>query len=122
MPSPPPQADPNGNGVVDYEEFEGCVRLLEDTVVRRVLEEFGVTPARLVFGFLYSVTCLLLLFGFIFVGIAAFRGANTFASVVNSIMPIASGAGLGLKSAAGQSAEAVAELEATVKRVLRNMA
>lgn len=44
---------------------------------------------------LVAVTLLLLLFAFIFLGIAAFSTGSTFGSVINSIMPISGGAIMG---------------------------
>ena len=41
--------------------------------------------------FIFSITILLLMFAFIFVGIEAFAPQSSFSSVTNSIMPLAAG-------------------------------
>ena len=94
--------------------------MLRMEVVYRVLEEWGVTRERLLFGLVYAVVTLLLLFGFIFVGIAAFTEASSFASVINALLPVLSGTALG---AGGREVKRSAHaLEAAAKDALRSMA
>ena len=52
------------------------------------LEYLGITK-EILFGILiWLVTLLLILFAFIFVGIAAFAIGGTFGSIINSLFPI----------------------------------
>lgn len=48
------------------------------------MKEKGYTPSRMVMLFCYSIFLLVLVFCFIFVGVAAFVGAGAFGAVVNS--------------------------------------
>ena len=43
--------DNQGNGQIDYDEFEGCFKLLQLEIVLLVLEDMGITREALAFGF-----------------------------------------------------------------------
>lgn len=65
------------------------------------LSKLGLTYNELITAFLVSLTFLLILFAFIFVGINAFSYANSFGSVVNSVMPAGAGASVSGKKEGG---------------------
>ena len=111
--------DNQGNGQIDYDEFEGCFKLLQLEIVLLVLEDMGITREALAFGFTYGVFTLLLLFGFILVGIAAFTEASSFSSVINSLLPVLSGTALGASS--GEMKRGMSHLEDAVTRVLKQI-
>lgn len=57
------------------------------------LDILGISPALLTIALIYIGIILILFFCFIFLGIKAFALGGTFGSVVNSLMPMAAGAG-----------------------------
>ena len=114
------KVDTDGDGEISVDEFEACFKQLQLHLVLVVLEDMGVTKETLAFGFLYGVVTLLLLFGFIFVGIAAFTQADGFSSVINSLMPVLSGAALGASGAEVQ--KSIAGLDTQVRSVIKRMA
>lgn len=57
------------------------------------LESLGISSTMLSLALIYLSIILLLLFAFIFVGIEAFALGGSFGAIINSLIPIASGAG-----------------------------
>lgn len=61
------------------------------------LEQMGLSTENLVIIFSTLLVILLLVFVFIFLGIAAFSVGGTFGSIINSIFPILAGVGVSRK-------------------------
>lgn len=73
---------------LNEKEFELALNYLQEKSIMLTLEFLGITK-EILFGILIWLTFLLLiLFGFIFAGIAAFTIAGTFGSIINSMFPI----------------------------------
>ena len=73
---------------LDEIEFEKALGYLQEKSIMLTLEYLGITK-EVLFGILIWLTLLLLiLFAFIFVGIAAFTVGGTFGSIINSLFPI----------------------------------
>ena len=69
-------------------EFEKALNYLQEKSIMLTLEYLGITK-EILFGLLIWLTLLLLiLFAFIFVGIAAFAIGGTFGSIINSMFPV----------------------------------
>lgn len=89
------QADKDGTNLIELDEFKGTMVMLTKTIATRALDKIGLSKEDIIWAFIFSILLLLLMFAFIFLGIFAFSTANGFNSVVNSIMPLSSGALLG---------------------------
>lgn len=87
-------ADKHGEGSLDMEAFIYAFFRLRLIVVYEALIKIGLTREEMMIGLVLSVLFLLVLFVFIFIGINAFSYANSFGSVINSILPAAAGAGV----------------------------
>lgn len=73
---------------LNEKEFEKALSYLQEKSIMLTLEYLGITK-EILFGILiWLVTLLLILFAFIFVGIAAFAIGGTFGSIINSLFPI----------------------------------
>ena len=78
----------NYNQELNEKEFEKALNYLQEKSIMLTLEYLGITK-EILFGILiWLVTLLLILFAFIFVGIAAFAIGGTFGSIINSLFPI----------------------------------
>lgn len=76
------------------DEFVKAYDYIQKYSIILTLESLGITKERLMFALIWLVILLLLIFGFIFVGVTAFTLPGTFGSIVNSMFPIAGGGGL----------------------------
>ena len=79
----------------------------------------GLSKEDLLWLLIMLVFFLLLLFVFIFLGIIAFSKPGGFNAVVNSILPMASGAGLAQKKADIQSA--IDKMKGWVQKVIKTL-
>lgn len=76
------------NQELNEKEFELAFNYLQEKSIKLTLEFLGITK-EILFGILIWLTFLLMiLFGFIFAGIAAFTIGGTFGAIINSIFPI----------------------------------
>ena len=73
---------------LNEKEFEQAFNYLQEKSIMLTLEYLGITK-EILFGILiWLTTLLLILFAFIFVGIAGFAVGGTFGSIINSMFPI----------------------------------
>ena len=78
----------NYNQELNEKEFEKALNYLQEKSIMLTLEYLGITK-EILFGILmWLVALLMILFAFIFVGIAAFAIGGTFGSIINSLFPI----------------------------------
>ena len=75
-------------------EFQEAMKYIEEKKASSTLKLLGISTGQLVFIFVALTIVLLLLFVFIFLGVSALSLAEggAFGSIINSILPIASGA------------------------------
>lgn len=73
---------------LNFQEFEQAMEYIQKQSIQLTLETLGVTKEILTFALIYLIVLIIILFAFIFVGIAAFAVPGTFGSVVNSIFPM----------------------------------
>ena len=76
---------------LDEKEFEDAIMYIQFKRVGEALNILGLSRGQLIFLFIMLTIILLLMFGFIFVGIAAFSIGGTFGSIINSILPVSAG-------------------------------
>jgi hypothetical protein len=86
-------ADNSKTGSLNMTEFKKGLQMDQDRQSSRVLELMGLSPKAMIGIVLGLLGVLLILFGFIFMGIAAFSTAGGFAATVNSSFPVMSGVG-----------------------------
>eukprot|EP00296_Roombia_truncata_P007500 JP445936.1.p1 GENE.JP445936.1~~JP445936.1.p1 ORF type:complete len:1214 (+),score=461.33 JP445936.1:282-3923(+) len=110
------EVDLDASGAIDLQEFEASFELLKQHMSTGVLDMLGLSTIMLVQIFVFSLLTLVLIFVFLFFGINAYATGDAFGSVVNSALPIGSGAGL---SASGN--EDTEELEAKAVRAVERM-
>ena len=87
--------DADGSAQMDLQEFEGALKYIKSLISKQSLDYMGFSKKQILKVLLGAIVMLLLIFAFIFVGIAAFSTGSTFGSVINSIMPISGGAIMG---------------------------
>lgn len=80
----------------------------------------GISTEDLILFFVMLVGFILLLFAFIFVGIAAFSTATNFNSVINSMLPVGSGGGVS-KGSSFDEDKLSKGMESSVDGVVGNM-
>jgi len=80
--------DINYSQELNEKEFEKALDYLQDKSIMLTLEYLGITKEILFGVLIWLVMLLLILFAFIFVGIAAFAIGGTFGSIINSMFPI----------------------------------
>jgi len=93
------------DSAMSQSEFETAMKSLESQVTARVMTYVGLSTAMLVKIFILGLVLLLGLFVFIFVGIAAFNTNSTFATVINSLLPILAALGVNTSSLSSGTAE-----------------
>ena len=86
------EADENPNELNEV-EFQEAMKYVESKQASSTLKLLGISTAQLVFIFVVLTVVLILLFVFIFLGVSALSMAQggAFGSIINSILPIASG-------------------------------
>ena len=95
------RCDKGGSGTLTYAEYLAAYELLIFDLAVQAVANMGLTPRRILKGLFTSAVGLMVLFIFIFLGIASFRGQGNFGSSVRSIMA----AGSALGSTAGSSSK-----------------
>lgn len=114
-------ADKKGQGFLDMEQFMYAFFRLRLLVAFESLNKIGLTKSELLIAFVISITFLLVLFAFIFVGIQAFSYANSFGSVVNSIMPAGAGVSVSGKKEDGKMESIMSKLKSSVEDALDDL-
>ena len=90
-------ADWNHDNQLELHEFQFAMILLKLEVAYETLKKLGMTAEDLIWFAVLGIIFLLLMFVFIFLGIAAFSKAEGFNSVINSLMPMAAGVAAGAR-------------------------
>ena len=85
------EADKNKRGELKYQDFVRALTQIKDYFIFEVMNQMGISQQEMIISLVWSVILLLLMFAFIFVGIAAFSPASSFSSVTNTIMPLVAG-------------------------------
>lgn len=85
-------SDDNPNELNEL-EFQEAMRYVEQRRANSTLKLLGISTAQLIFLFILLTSILLLLFVFIFLGVSALSiaGSGAFGSIINSLLPVASG-------------------------------
>ena len=85
--------DDNPNEL-NEQEFQEAMKYVESKQANSTLKLLGISTGQLIFLFILLTTILLLLFVFIFLGVSALSvaGSGAFGSIINSLLPVASGA------------------------------
>ena len=78
-------------GELQYQDFVRAVTKIKDHFISEVMIQLGISPQDMIVSLVWSIFLLLLMFAFIFVGIAAFSPTSSFSSVTNTLMPLAAG-------------------------------
>lgn len=73
---------------LDEKEFEAAMGYLHNKTLNLILDYLGISKEFLMWMLVWLCLILLVIFAFIFVGIAAFALGGTFGAVVNSLFPI----------------------------------
>ena len=84
-------ADRDRDNNLSMMEFQYVVVLLKFEIAMETQRKLGMTTENLILFGVFGIVLLLLMFTFIFLGIAAFSKADGFNSVINSMMPMAAG-------------------------------
>ena len=113
-------ADRDHDNLLDLREFQLAMGLLKLEIAYETLKKLGMTTEDLIWFAILSIIFLLLMFTFIFLGIAAFSKAEGFNSVINSLMPMAAGLAAGarnldLKAAIEQAKEYIEDIMNKIK-------
>jgi len=108
--------------LMSQSDFELAMKSLESQVTTHVMTRVGLSTAVLVKIFVLGLILLLALFVFIFVGIAAFNTQTTFATIINSLLPMLAALGVHTSSLTSGSAEMksiIPKAEDLVKQVTK---
>mmetsp|Transcript_26505 Transcript_26505/g.77946 ORF Transcript_26505/g.77946 Transcript_26505/m.77946 type:complete len:199 (+) Transcript_26505:3-599(+) len=92
------KADKDSNGVINMDEFEKAYEYLRAELTMQAMLELGLSTMAIVGALVGLMGFVGLIFVFIFFGISAFSGGSPFEGVVNSLMPLSSGAFAGNQS------------------------
>ena len=103
------QYDANGNGTFNVREFNKAIAFLKNDMSTHAMAALGMSKPVIIKGLLGLIFILLLIFAFIFFGIAGFTTGSTLGAVTNTMMPMAGGGVLG--GASGS------DVEGKIKRI-----
>lgn len=91
-------ADRDKDNQLELREFQFAMVLLKIEIAHETLKKLGMTTEDLIWFAVMGIIFLLLMFTFIFLGIAAFSRAQGFNSVINALMPMAAGVAAGARN------------------------
>jgi len=109
------------DGFLDKDEFEKAMTLLRESIAKQALHLMGMSTFELGIQLLVRLVILMALFGFIFLGIAAFTQGTTFESVVNSFMSVSAALGLNSNGGVPDVNSKKGEAKDVVKKVFNNI-
>jgi len=109
------------DGFVDKDNFEKAMDLLKKIISDRGLSEMGLSTFDLVSKLAVRVGLLFCMFGFIFLGIAAFTAGSTLNTVVNSGLTVLSALGLNFDTLLPEAEEQKQKIKDTVTEVFDAM-
>jgi len=111
------------DGFLDQDRFEEAMDVLRVRITKKALNILGLSTSELLKMLIVRLLILLALFGFIFLGIAAFAQGTAFESVINSILSVASALGVNISTATdiGDVSEQKAKAKETVKVVFETI-
>ena len=100
------ESDDNPNELNEI-EFREAMKYVEQRRANSTLKLLGISTGQLVLLFVLLTTILLLLFLFIFLGVSALSiaGSGAFGSIINSLLPVASGVAVMQKKETDQETE-----------------
>jgi len=101
--------DEDCSGLVDYQEFKAMMEYYEEYFSTKLIKSIGYDFKRLMTALVGGVAVLLVLFIFIFLGVAGLAVPGPFGAVVNSLLPIVAGMGSG-GGGGGEAAEGAGDL------------
>jgi len=111
------------DGFLDEDRFEEAMDILRTRISKKALSILGLSTSELLKMLLIRLLILLALFGFIFLGIAAFSQGTAFSSVINSILSVASALGVNISTATdiGDISEQKVKAKESVKVVFETI-
>lgn len=83
--------DEDGSCQMNLEEFEAAMNYIRQEISEGAMNQLGLSRRNLARMFLVSLSILLCLFAFIFLGIIGFVGVSRFGTGVNSMLPVTAG-------------------------------
>ena len=88
-------ADGNGDGVIQYQDFDACLSQLYRMVVETLLNDLGLDRWTLLSMMVFFLLFLAVLLVFIFKGVEALSSmTGSFSSMINAAMPMVAGGGV----------------------------
>lgn len=90
-------ADKDKKGELNYQQFLKALESLKGFLITEIMDQLGFSIKDMAISFLFAIVILILMFAFIFVGMAAFSPASSFSSVTNSMMPLGAGGAVNKK-------------------------
>jgi len=109
------------DGFLDKDEFEKAMTLLRESISKQALHLLGMSSFELAVQLLIRLVILMAMFGFIFLGIAAFTQGTAFESVVNSFLSVGAALGLGSGTDNPSVEDRKSEAKDTVKAVFNKI-
>jgi len=85
------------NPNLEEDEFVEALELLKEKQMEISLDHIGILPSQMYLTLASLAVMLLIIFLFIFFGIAAFTVGGSFSAVINSLLPMVSGVAVGGK-------------------------
>jgi hypothetical protein len=86
------KADADSDGTINMDEFEKAYEYLQRELTFQTLRDLSLTSMAIVGALSGLLGFVALVFVFIFFGVSAFSGGSPFEGVVNSLMPLSTGA------------------------------
>lgn len=85
------KADIDKRGELRFAEFRNSLDHMKNYLVIEIMDQLGYSVRDLGWSVTFSITILILMFAFIFVGIEAFAPYSSFSGVTNMILPLGAG-------------------------------
>jgi len=114
------EADKSGNNQIEFDEFTHAMLILKREIAMQALAKLGFSRQDIMTLFVMLCGFLLLVFVFIFVGIAAFSTATSFNAVINSLIPAGAGTSLGGQTKFDMQ-KLKGQLKGSIEKVLAQM-
>jgi uncharacterized membrane protein (DUF485 family) len=87
--------DDDGSCEMNLEEFDAALNFIRQEISEGAMNQLGLSRRKLARMFIVSLSILLFLFAFIFMGIIGFIGVSRFGTGVNSMLPVTAGGVVG---------------------------
>jgi len=109
------------DGFLNKDEFEEAMISLRESITAKALDLLELSTLDLVTMLLIRIFILICLFGFIFLGIAAFTQGTTLSAIINTVLTVVAAAGVNLDFDVPEYNELRTKTEDTVKMVFDNL-